>query len=261
MNRIVRTNTIRCGYLLYSSYFRKDPNTGKFSGLFYDIMEQVGKNSGLKIEWTEEVGYENIFPALESGRFDVFASGLWSNASRAKAAAFSMPVCFSPITAWCRTADSRFDQNIMNINSPSIKIAAIDGAMEDILAKSLFPNAARVSLPELSPFSQNLLNISTKKADVSFAEPMVVHEFLATNPGTLKQINAKSPLRIFGNSLVVKRSDTELKTFLDTAIQELINSSQMDTILAKYNQQGTTFYPWVKQFEVSSPPKHQAALH
>ncbi len=243
MERILRRGEIRCSYLIYSSYFRKDPNNGRLSGIFHDVVEEIGKNSGLKVVWVEEVGYENIFPGLENERYDAFCGGLWPNASRAKAASFTSPIFYSPITAWCRTSDNRFLNNLKAINSPSVNIATIDGAMEDIIAKTEYPQAKRISLPELSPFGQNLLNVVSKKADVTFAEPMVVSEFLTTNPGTLKQVTPNKPVRIFGNSLVVKRGETALKEFLDVGLQEIVNNGQVERILEKYEPQHSTFYP------------------
>src|ERR1700694_448044 len=159
-DRVAKTRTIRCAYLLYSPYFRKDPNTGELSGIFHDIMEEVGKNSGLKIDWAEQVGYENIFAGLNADRYDVFAGGLWPNSTRAQAGYFSSPVFYSVIRAWGRPNDERFVNNLSSINSPDVRIATIDGAMEDIIAKTDFPKAQRVSLPELSPFPKNLLNIT-----------------------------------------------------------------------------------------------------
>ncbi len=243
MDRVLRTGKIRCSYALYSSYFRKDPNTGALSGIFHDVMEAIGKNAGLKIDWAEEVGYVNIFPGLESNRCDAFCGGLWPNASRAKAAAFSIPINYSAITTWVRTDDHRFDNDLSLINSPSIRIATLDGAMEDLIAKTDFPKAKRVSLPELSSFALNLTNISTKKADVTFAEPMVVQEFLKTNPGVLRQVMPDKPLRVFGNAIAVKKGETELRDFLNVALEELLNDGSIAKILDHYDTNGSSFYP------------------
>jgi hypothetical protein len=46
--------------------------------------------TSLRVNWVEEVGYENILPGLDSRRYDVFAAGLWANASRAKAGSFGI---------------------------------------------------------------------------------------------------------------------------------------------------------------------------
>lgn len=250
MQRIVKSGKIRCGYLVYSSYFRKDPNSGKLSGIFHDVMEEVGKNAGLKIEWVEEVGYSGIFPALASNRFDVFAGGLWPNASRAKAAAFSAPVFYSAITGWVRPDDKRFDKDPSIVNSPAIKIATIDGAMEDIIAKTDFPKATRLSLPELSSFTQNLLNVTTRKADITFAEPMVVNEFLKSNPGALRQIWLEKPVRIFGNCLAVKPGEEELKDFLDVAVNEIVDDGRASKILSTHEPSRGTFYPLAQPYTV-----------
>jgi ABC-type amino acid transport substrate-binding protein len=197
-------------------------------------MEEIGKNAGLRIAWVEEVGYENIFPGLDSGRYEVFAGGLWPSSTRAQAAFFTVPIFYSVIKAWGRTNDNRFVNNLSAINSPSVRIATIDGAMEDIIAKTDFPQATRISLPELSPFTQNLMNITSRRADVTFAEPGIVNEFLATNPGTLKELAPDHPLRIFGNSLVVKLGDIEMEQFLDVALRELLFSGKVDQILSRY---------------------------
>lgn len=243
MERVQKAGKIRCSYLPYSCYFKKDPNTGQMSGIFYDLMEEIGKNSGLKIEWTEEVGYQNMFPGLDSDRYDAFCGGLWPNAIRAKAATFSKPAFYSKITAWSRPNDTRFEKNLTAANSSDIKIAVIDGAMEDLIARTDFPKANRLSLPDLSPFTQNYLNVVHKKADVTFAEPMIMNEFLAANPKALKEIQPDKPLRIFGNCLAVKKGEFELKEFFDIALEEIINDGRMNKILKKYQPDNNTFYP------------------
>ena len=39
--RVIRTGEIRCAYAVYEPPLIKDPNTGKLSGIFYDVMEEV----------------------------------------------------------------------------------------------------------------------------------------------------------------------------------------------------------------------------
>lgn len=243
LSHIIAKGEIRSSYLIYPPYFLRDANTGQMSGIFYDLMEEIGKRSGIKINWVEEVGYENIFAGLDSGRYDIFAGGLWPNVTRAKAGSFSRPVFYSVIKAWGRTNEKRF-QNLNGIDSPAVKIATIDGAMEDIIAQNDFPHASRVSLPQLSPFTQNLLNITSKKADITFAEPGVILQFLKTNPRTLSELAPNQPLRIFGNCLVIRRGDIELKDFLDVALAELLYDGTVDRILRKY-EPGPGVFPRV----------------
>ncbi|MCB1556441.1 MAG: hypothetical protein KDJ15_03915, partial [Alphaproteobacteria bacterium] len=36
-DRVMRTGTIRCGYIAFPPYLMQDLNTGEFSGLAYDL--------------------------------------------------------------------------------------------------------------------------------------------------------------------------------------------------------------------------------
>lgn len=233
LDRILSSAEIRASYLIYPPYFMRDPNSGELSGIFYDVMEEIAALSEINILWVEEVGYEGIFAGLDANRYDVFAGGLWPSTSRAKAGGFSIPVFYSVITAWGRPDESRF-QSTKDFNSPNVRIATIDGAMEDIIAQADFPKAKRESLPQLSPFTQNLLNITSNKADLTFAEPGIIQEFLKSNPNTLKELINGYPLRIFGNSIVVPRSDLQLRNYLNAALRELLFSGRVDKILEKY---------------------------
>lgn len=69
-DRVIKSGTIRCGYLPYPPYCMKDPNTNKLSGIFVETIELVGKRLDLKIVWSDEVGYESLFAEL-TGNFRI----------------------------------------------------------------------------------------------------------------------------------------------------------------------------------------------
>lgn len=240
-SRVLQSGKLRASYLVYPPYFIKDSNTGELSGIFHDLTELVAKELGLKVEWTGEVGYQDIFAGLDAGRYDVFAAGLWPSALRAKAGYFTNPFFYSVIHAYVRSDDHRFDNDLRAINTPEVRIAAVDGAMEDIIANADFPNAEKISLPQLAPFTQNFLNITSGKADVTFAEPSAVNLFLKTNPGAIRKIAPNQPLRIFGNSFVIKRGEDELREMLNSAVNEAVYSGQAAKVLEKYQSSPDEF--------------------
>lgn len=233
LQSILSRGSIKCSYILYPPYLQKDPNTGNLSGVFHDLLEEIGQSTSLKIEWHEEVGYESIFQSVNSGRNDAFCGGLWPNSSRVRTGTFSIPVFYSVVKAWGRTGENRF-ANLEGIDDPSVKIATIDGAQEDIIAKSDYPLAARLSLPQLSPFSQNFLNITSRKADITFAEPGIALIYLQSNPGSIKELAPDRAVRTFGNVIVVPKGDFEMKEFFDVALTELLYSGKVDQILKRY---------------------------
>ena len=54
-DRVMRTNTLRCGYWNWAPLFSVDTATEQQSGIFYDLMAYIGPAMGLKVEWTKEV--------------------------------------------------------------------------------------------------------------------------------------------------------------------------------------------------------------
>ena len=125
-DRVVRTNVLRCGYGIWKPGLSKDPQTGKLSGIFYDYLEAIGQHTGLKIEWTEEVGWGDFPAALNSGRIDAMCFGAWPKAVSAREVLFTEPTYFLPINAYVRDGDTRFDGAIEKVNAPSIKISTMD---------------------------------------------------------------------------------------------------------------------------------------
>lgn len=232
-NRVLSSGTIRAGYITYAPVAIKDPNTGKLSGIFVDALEEIGRRLNLKVEWVEEVGYGNMFEGLQADRYDILGSGLWRNATRGKAAYFSEPLFFNAIRVWVRADEKRFT-DLQSLNSPDVRIAVQDAAIEDIIAKSDFPKAQRVSIPQLDQWSENLMNITSGKADATFAELGVITPFLKQNPGTLKELNVGRPIRVFASSFAFKMGDNEFKSMIDSAVEEIINDGTMDKILQKY---------------------------
>lgn len=80
--RIQRTRTLRCGYYIVASLFRKNEKTGQFSGPAFDIVNTMANNLKLKVEWVAEVALPNLSEDLKNGRFDMLCVPIATNAAR-----------------------------------------------------------------------------------------------------------------------------------------------------------------------------------
>jgi ABC-type amino acid transport substrate-binding protein len=250
-DRVIRTGVIRASYTNYAPYCLKDQNSGKLSGIFVEALEEVGRRLAVRIDWTEEVGYGTIFEGLNSGRYDIFGAGVWKNATRGKVGDFSKPLMFNVIKLWGRPDEKRFT-DLSALNAPDVRIATQDGAIEDVIAKSDYPKATRVSVPQLTPWSEVLLNITSKKADATFAEPAAVNIYLEKNPGSLRELAPTKPLRVFANCYAFKLGEEKFKSMLDAAVDEIVNDGTVDKILRKYEHVPGEFYRVAKPYDV--PP-------
>jgi len=236
-DRVIAAGTLRCGYVVYHPGLYKDPNTGKISGIFADTVEEAMKNLGLKVQWVEEVGWGTMIEGLEANRYDMICSPVWANSTRARHVAFSVPLFYSGIGAYVRTDDTRFTSLKTNgtlVSAATTAIATIDGEMSDIIARTDYPAAKRVSLPQLSDVSQVLLNLTSSKADVAFVEPAIAAEFIKGNPGKIRNIAEDQPVRVFGNAFMFKRGEPAFKNMIDAAVQELLNGGFVDHKIDQY---------------------------
>jgi len=233
--RVLRTQTIRCGYNYYAPVLTRNEKTGKLEGVYVDYMEALGKLTGLKIEWTSEIGWGDVPIALKDKKIDAFCAGTWADARRGTQIAFTAPVFFNVIQAYGRADDHRFE-TLNAINNPQIIIAAIDGSVPADIAAQEFPNAKTLSLPVLDSDADELLNVASGKADVAFTSGGPAALYMQNNPGKLQLIASGKPIRVFGVTTAVTIDDPPLLEMLNTATQQLVDSGTVDRILAKYEK-------------------------
>src|SRR5690349_10046206 len=93
--RVMRTRTLRCGYVISPPHLQKDPNTGALSGIAHDALEKMASHLGLKIDWAEQVGWATMLEGLSDGRYDMMGSAVWATSSRALRADALKPLDFA----------------------------------------------------------------------------------------------------------------------------------------------------------------------
>ncbi len=232
-DRIMRTNTIRCGYVLYEPFVRKDPNSGQFSGVAVDLMDEIGKLLNLKIEWTEEVGWATTIEGLRNNHYDVMCVGYWRQSLESKHVFYTQPFSYSMGSVIVRHDDHRFDNNLDRINQPDIRLATADGDVATAIAKRDFPKAKNQQAPNMTNFTQLFEDVASNKADVTFVDDAIFTAYNQKNPGHLRRLEVP-PIRVYQNTLGFSQ-DERLKSMLDTVVIELVENGQMDKILDKYD--------------------------
>jgi ABC-type amino acid transport substrate-binding protein len=111
----------------------------------------------------------------------------------------------------------------------------MDGELADAIAKIDFPLAQRVSLPQLSDPLQLLEEVRAGKADVALMENNAAFRYLKQNAG-LRNVVPDHPVRVFGESFMVRAGEIRLQHMLDAAVEELLNDGFVDQVLARYEE-------------------------
>lgn len=252
IDRVLRTKKIQAAYTIYPPGCMKDKETGELYGIFIETLEKVGKELNVEIEWTEEVGWGTQIEGLKTNRYDIMGSSVWANPKRAKLAYLSDPLYYSPISIFVRADDNRWDGTTdwSVLNDPSVKISTIDGGTGEVIVRNNYPKATRVSLPQLTEFSQSFMDVVHKKADLLFLEPFYGYKFLESNPNSIKNISEKTPLRMFGNCYMFKQGEDEFQNMLNIVIEDLHNSGFIEYLIKKYEEYPNTIIRVSKPYTI-----------
>jgi len=240
--RILDTRKMNCSYVVYAPFIMKDPNTGKISGIFYDLTQKVGELANLEMTWATETTYATFIEDLQNQKYDVFAGGLWPETKQARAVNYSLPAFYSGLGVYVQADDRRFDGNVDRLNNPRYRIATIDGEMSQIVQQSDFPKASVLGLPDNADISLLAESVATKKADATIIEKAVANLYMLKNPGTLRNLSDARPIRVFENTWAFAHNEPRLKNTIDTAVKDMLSSGYVDHVLAKYEQVPGSFY-------------------
>jgi len=245
-DRVMRTGVLRCGYIPYAPEMMVDPATGKLSGFVYDMVEALGKASGLKVTWVEEVSTSNMFEGLHTGRYDALCSALFEKPAQARKAVFTTPIDYSESYMYARAKNDSVSNsdNAATLDRVDIKVAVVDGEMSSAIAHDLFPHARIFALPPTaSSPSEALTAVATGKADIAFSQKAVAEIFMSHNLEQVKQIGT-APVTIMSQTMAsFDPADVELKNFFDSVIHTLYTNGTIPRIFQKYDPKQLTYKP------------------
>lgn len=251
-DRVMSEQELRCAYVIYPPFFDKNMETGAYEGMSYDLMEEVGRQLDIDIKWTEEVGMDNAFNGLETGRYDSVCAGFWAIPSRAKVGAFTDPFYYDGVYAFARADDVRFDEDKDTINDPDVSIVVLEGELSQYIAEEDFPEAKVLTQPSITGAAVRFMDVASGKADVTFNEMSVYLKYNENNPGKLKVLYPE-PLRVGAAGFVLPRDEWQLLQLMNTSIAHMHNIGIVEKILNKYDPESQVFLRIDKPYKVNRP--------
>jgi ABC-type amino acid transport substrate-binding protein len=247
-DRVMRTGTIRCGYVVYPPNMIKDVNTGEISGIAPAIIEKIAAGLSLKVEWAEEVGTASMIEGLKTKRYDMVCNTTWASIARTREVAYSKPAYYIAVNAISRIDDKRFDNNLKNIDDAAVKIATIDGSVYTLIAQSQFPKATLVSYPDLTDPLSPMMDVMMKKADIAFTEDYTMKAFMDKNSGKLQKVASDKPVQLFHASFMAKGDEFRFIRMIDDSLSILLDNGDIDKILDQYEKYPNSYKRLAKPY-------------
>ncbi len=249
--RVMRTGTLRCGYITTPPNIIKDSNTGNITGIVHDTVEAMAASLTLKVQWVEEVGFATMFEGLAANRYDAVCSTVVQNPSRARVADFVQPFYYLPFNIYMTQQAAANPPDLAAMNDTAFKFAALDGGVSDLFARADFPKATILSNPDLSSLSDLMMQVATKKADVVIMDAYTAAVFARNNPNSPMQVIR---YRVYPASMLVAKGEYDLKQTLDVALQTLLLTGQEQKIIGAYEKSPDIFLPAIKPYQTIVTP-------
>jgi len=232
--RVSSSKTLRCGYITWPPFSSKDSATGKVTGFYVDLTEELAKGYGWKVEWVEEVALGDFVASLNSGRIDMLCAPLAPVQQRTQWAYFSTPHFFAPINAYVRADNVRFDDAPEGINAPDVKLSTMEGELSSILARTVYPKAQVVEITSQQGNTQLFENVVTGKADIILQDPFSFDFYDRSNPGKLKLVPGATA-GVFSAAFSMKFGEDAFKAVIDAGLGELQNRGYLKKIWTDYD--------------------------
>jgi polar amino acid transport system substrate-binding protein len=249
LEHVQKTGILRCGYALEVPNLMMDVNTHKIYGVAPDIIERAAEMLSWKVEWTEQVGWGEMVAGLQANRYDLACVGKWIYAPETKGAAFTAPLFYSAVYAVGRADETRFDDNLFNLNSPDFTIGTIDGDVNYYMVRDRFPNVHRVEAPALTDIGRLILDLTTKKVDVIFMAAGEADDYMKKHPGEIKRLTSK-PVTVFDTAFMLKAGEDSLAGVLNAAIRQMQSEGFINGVLDKYNTAPDAYLRLAKPYQL-----------
>ena len=204
--------------------FQKE-GSKEFDGFDMDLIRAIGKQLNMKVE-IQNMGFDALIPALNSGNIDVAAAGMSITPDRQKAVDMSDPYYVAGLVVVVNK-DNEAIKSINDLNGKGISVQIGTTGAE---------RAAKVPDAKVKNFNTNaevFLELKNKGVDAVIIDKPVAEYFLATGGGKdfAKIVGDTLEAESFGISL---KKNSPLTEEINKALLDLKKNGEYDKIYTKW---------------------------
>lgn len=229
--QIREAHSIRAGWAPYAPYSALEPESGKPAGFYIDLFNTAAAEAGLEVVWVETT-WGTMISDLKTGKFDVMASPVFRTIPRALEVSFTRAVDYFGYSAIVRKGEQRF-QNIEDLNRSDVTLTVTQGEVGHEFAQRHLPNA-RLIVHKTGDISLALVDVVNGKADAGICDAWTAKQFAQEHATAVTDLFAANPFNVVGAGWFVDPAAGELLSFLDSAIDWLESTGEVERLAAPY---------------------------
>jgi polar amino acid transport system substrate-binding protein len=226
LSRIDKDKTLRVGWAVWHPYVFRDPKSNQVQGISYELLQEMGKALGVKVEWVED-SWATLPAGLQANKFEI-TNLMAITPPRAEVVGFSEAVTQHGLSLIAPQAEVAKTKSWQDWDRPGVKIAVTLGANSDMFVTEKFK---RAEIVRLKTVPENVLALVSGRVNAH-----------ASTIDALKTIQKEHPnLAIvpgsFGSSEVafaLPKGDAQLTQRVNQFVTEAKKSGRISQLLTKY---------------------------
>jgi glutamine transport system substrate-binding protein len=202
----------------------QEKDSKEFAGFDMDLARALGKKMGMKVE-IQNMGFDALIPALNSGNIDMVAAGMSITDERKKAVTFSDPYYTSGLTIVV-TKDNNEIKSLKDLEGKKIAVQ---------IGTTGADKAAKVPGAKVTSFNTNaevFLELENKGVDaVIIDKPVAAYYMTKEGKDKDKMVGETMDAESYGFAF---KKDSKLAADVNKALAELKKDGEYDKIYTKW---------------------------
>jgi polar amino acid transport system substrate-binding protein len=206
-----------------------DAKTNTIQGLMVDVIEEIAKEEGFKVE-IAPMQFSALIAALTSGKIDIISAAMYGSPERAKVVDFSEDVYTYGEGLVVSSEDGKNYTSIQDLKGKKLG-AQIGTRYIDYMKSSGAPSevGAYESLPDI------LRDVTNGRIDGGVGDyPILAYNIAQGRFPKLRLVTSYKPAVVGPINIAVKQGNAELLTKIDSGLANMKKDGRFDAILKKW---------------------------
>ena len=234
LHRIQRSGVLRVGWALWFPWTYVDQKTNKIVGMGPDVMEELAKAMGVKIEWVAD-SWATLSAGIQADKFDIVYP-FTITLPRALAVDYTDDTMRESINFLIMKKDASKFKTPEDVDQPGVKIGATLGSNVEYHVTRLVKKAEIIRLKSQA---EGLMSLTLGKVDVLSNAGSGIADAMKNYPTTAV---IKGSLALAKNSMCIRQGDQIFLNFLNLFIADMKETGTLDRIFQKYGAKREIFF-------------------
>ncbi len=223
LNEITKRGVLKVGMTGDQPPFNMEAKDGTLMGYEVDLAKMLAKSMELKLE-TVRMPFNELLPAVQSGKVDVVMSGMTITMERNMKVAFIGPYLLSGKSIVTKMESLTKATQAEELNLPDLKISSLKGSTSEKFVQTFLPKTT--SLP-VDNYEQAVAALMNGSANVMVADYPMCQLTALRNP-TANLFVLKSPMTIEPIGMALPADDPLLLNFIENYFNALTMAGVLD---------------------------------